>query len=590
MANYVADFETHVPPKEILDRLDRKKYPKTYLKRSDIKTWVWGYGLTEVGNTDDCDIELGSSIDQFMNSVKKLNNPTIYFHNLKFDGHFIMSWAFKNGYKFDEDGTKQSMTFNIIVSQQNQFYKIELIHKRRKKGYTKTTFYDSMKKLPMPLAVIGKGFKLDFGKMEVDENYYLKYREEGGVLSELDKAYIRLDIKVLSQALQIQFNQGLTKMTIGSDALGDYKKIIGKKQFELLYPVLDLDLNAMILLAYRGGWTYSSDKFRGKTVGKGIVYDVNSLYPSVMYDNKMPYGRPLFYVGEYEKDLEYDLYIQELDCEFKLKEDYLPTIQIKGLSAKYPPTEYIKESQGLTKLHLTNVDLDLFFEHYDVWNLEFTCGLKFRSRYGLFTEYIDKWNGIKEVSDGAIRELAKLQLNNLYGKFGTRPDVTGKDAFYEDNLVVLRLGDEEIREPVYTATAVWTTSYGRNKTIREAQKNFERFAYADTDSIHLVGEEEAELEMHPTKLGLWSIDAKFKWAKFIGSKCYVEEVKNKKGDWELEVTVAGMPKNMHKMITKDNFDVGLKLFGKKMPIVVDGGVVLVDKSYELKIRGFMGGY
>ena len=33
-----------------------------------------------------------------------------------------------------------------------------------------------------------------------------------------------------------------------------------------------------------GGFTYLNPKFKGKIVKKGVVLDVNSLYPSVMYD------------------------------------------------------------------------------------------------------------------------------------------------------------------------------------------------------------------------------------------------------------------------------------------------------------------
>lgn len=587
--NYVADFETHVPNQVLIDRLDRKKYPKNYLKKEDLKTWVWGYGFCKVGDVEDSKIKIGSNIDDFMKDIMKLKNPKIYFHNLKFDGHFILSWAFKNGYKFDEDGTKESKTINVLISNMNAFYSIELIHKKRNKGYVKTTFYDSLKKLPFSVEKIGKAFDLEYNKIEVDEEFYLRHRGENHVLTEEEKMYIRNDVRVMSQALQIQFNQGLTKMTTGSDALSDYKETVGKA-FETWFPILDLELNTMVLSAYRGGWTYASDKYKEKNIKNGLVYDVNSLYPSVMYYEKMPYGMPLFYNGKYEEDKEFDLFIQEFSCEFKLKKDRLPTIQVKGQSHRYPSTEYLKESLGETTLYLTNVDLDLFFEQYDVWNIDWKCGLKFRSKNDMFKDYIEKWTLVKENSTGAIRELSKLMLNSLYGKFGTKPNVTGKTVYFEDNLVKLKLGEEEMRDPIYTAVAVFTTSYGRDKTIRTAQQNYENFAYADTDSVHIVGNKVVGIETHKTKMGKWSLDGKFRWAKFIGAKCYAEDIWNsKKKKWELKITVAGMPKNMHKYVTKENFNVGLTLSGKKMPVVIDGGVILVDRNYEMKIRNF-GGY
>lgn len=44
--------------------------------------------------------------------------------------------------------------------------------------------------------------------------------------------------------------------------------------------------------------------------GKGIVLDVNSLYPSVMHEEKYPFGNPVYFEGKYEEDNIYDLYIQ----------------------------------------------------------------------------------------------------------------------------------------------------------------------------------------------------------------------------------------------------------------------------------------
>mgnify|MGYP002512467155 CR=1 FL=1 len=41
-----------------------------------------------------------------------------------------------------------------------------------------------------------------------------------------------------------------------------------------------------------------------------MVLDVNSLYPSVMYDSDLPFGTPIFFKGEYIEDEIYPLYTQ----------------------------------------------------------------------------------------------------------------------------------------------------------------------------------------------------------------------------------------------------------------------------------------
>lgn len=70
--------------------------------------------------------------------------------------------------------------------------------------------------------------------------------------------------------------------------------------------------------------------YKEKDVENGVVLDVNSLYPSVMYEKPLPFGEPIFYTGEYKQDRVYPLYIQMITCSFEIKENKIPTIQIKN--------------------------------------------------------------------------------------------------------------------------------------------------------------------------------------------------------------------------------------------------------------------
>lgn len=89
-----------------------------------------------------------------------------------------------------------------------------------------------------------------------------------------------------------------------------------------------------------------------------------------------------------------------ITCSFKIKKDYIPTIQIKH-SMNFKQNEYLETSNGeIVCLVLTNVDLNLFFEHYEVEELEFICGWKFKSLKGIFNTYIDKW--ITRKNEGTI--------------------------------------------------------------------------------------------------------------------------------------------------------------------------------------------
>ena len=551
MKRYVADFETTT---------------------NENDCHVWAYGTCEVGNTDNTTI--GQTIYDFMKWCST-ENKIVYFHNLKFDGEFIIHWLFNNGFKYSKE--KQEKTFSCVVSSMGQFYIIEVIFKTGNKKQEKVIFYDSLKKLPFPVRKIAEDFNLPIQKLEIDYN---EERNDDHILTEQEIEYVLHDVKIVAMALQIQIEQNLTKITNGSDALNDFKRTISKKQFEINFPILDIQTDKDIRQAYRGGFTYVNPKFQNKDIKNGIVFDVNSLYPSVMYDKPLPYGLPLFFNGQYEHDEMYPLFIQNFTCEFKVKKDYIPTIQLKN-NLSFIPNEYITESKEQVNLVLTSVDLELFFEHYDVWNIEYINGWKFKQCVGIFKPYIDKWGKVKKENKGAIRQLAKLMLNSLYGKFGTNPDVTGKIPYLDDeNVVKWKLGEKEMRDPIYIPMGVFITAWARHKTISTAQLCFDRFIYADTDSLHLVGTDIPKAIEHiidDKELGYWAHESTFTRARFIRQKTYIEEI-----DGKIDVKCAGMPDTIKSRVTWDNFHKGFKSGGKLLPKRVKGGIILKDTEFTLK--------
>lgn len=272
------------------------------------------------------------------------------------------------------------------------------------------------------------------------------------------------------------------------------------------------------------------------------------------------------------------------------------------------PTEYVTSSNGEDiTLCLTHLDLMLFLEHYEVYNVDWIAGWKFKSTTRLFKDYIDKWIGIKiqATLDGnkPLRTLAKLMLNALYGKFALNPEVRSKYPFLSDGVVKYKLGEKEKRDPIYIPVGTFTTAGARYKTISAAQSVYDRFIYADTDSLHLVGKEIPDnLEIDPVKLGAWKHESTFKRAKFIRQKCYIEDIymeqkeiekvlaKNPEWkhlvNWEdmtmLHITCAGMPKSCYPYVTWDNFTQGSSFKGKLAPKHVQGGIVLVDMPFTIK--------
>ena len=536
---------------------------------------VWGFGIVDI--YDHKRLKVGQDIDEFMKFISLLNNPTIYFHNLGFDVTFIFDWLLNNGFTYDEN--KKNKTFNAIISENNAIYEVEIIYRRYGKSVKKVTLRDSYKKLPFSVSMIAKAYDLDISKGSID---YELERPIGYKITDLERDYIIKDILVVAQALKYQFDDGLTKMTTGSDALTQFKKSIGDNIFKNCFPIIDFETDGYIRKFYKGGFTWVNPRFKGLLLGRGKVFDVNSLYPWVMRYKDLPISEPKAFMGKYEPDEFYPLYLQEIRVDFEVKENHIPTIQLSG-SRWAKDTEYITNTEEIVTLYLSNIDLQLFLDHHIVHYIEYVGGYKFQSTNGIFDKYIDPLMKIKENSTGAIQQNAKLMLNSLYGKFATNPDITGKTVTLNDKrIVTYEKKDQEFREPVYTAMGVFITAYAREKTIRTAQSVYDRFVYADTDSVHIVGEEMPDIDIHATHLGAWDHEYDFIQAKYVRAKMYFDVVEKEDGTTYNVVKGAGIPESERMNVTITDYDFGFQFF-KLVPKRVVGGTVLVKELHVVHL-------
>ena len=562
MEKYVADFETTTDA-------------------SDTRVWAWAV----VKVNDITDITYGNVLETFIDWLCSHTGVAVYFHNLKFDGMFIVDWLLKHDWEYSFTGKNMvKHEFSTLISDMGQWYTMKLCIKGEGKKREFVTIYDSLKLLPYSVEEVAKSFKLEMLKGEIDYN---AYREVGHKLTDEEKAYIHNDACIVAQALKQMFDKGFEKMTIGSNALSYYKETFGKKNFERRFPppvTYDHDIRQ----SYRGGWTYCNPKYSGQDIGEGIVLDVNSLYPSVMRNRPMPFGVGVWYKGEYVYDEMYPLYIQHFRCQFEIKEGYLPTYQIH-FNPRFSSTEYALSSKGeYVDMCMTSVDLKLFMEHYNVYNLEWCSGWKFRSFEHAFDAYIEYWTEqkiqAKKDENWGLYTIAKLFLNNLYGKFSTSPIVQSKNPILIEDRVKLELGNKEEKTPVYLPVGTFITAYARDVTIRSAQKVVDRFLYADTDSLHLLGTEiPADLDVDDYKLGAWKHESTFRRGRYLHAKCYIEDIYNEKtGMYELKPTIAGLPHKLHEQVTWENFQAGAIYTGKLLPKTVNGGVVLQPVDFKIK--------
>lgn len=569
-------------------------FETTTEKVSSDETWVWAWSSCSI--QDPSKIQYGSNIDSFIDYCISLKNSVHYFHNLKFDGTFIIDYLFRELHmEYLKVGEKpRENTFQILMNKMGIMYAIDVWFykdnrkkdgvKNRKKTWVKVKFIDSLKIIPLPVSGIAKAFNLPISKLEID---YDEYRSKNHTLTETEKDYITNDVRIVAMALKETFDEGHTKMTSGSNSLSAFKETMnGEENFRKFYPLIKAEYDEDLKKAYRGGYVYVNKNYRGKDIGKGLVFDKNSMYSSHMHNRDMPYGMPHPFKGEYKGNSKF--YIQHLYCEFKVKEGYVPTIQLKNNSL-YGKTEYIRESKEETELFLTNLDLKLFYSHYDVWNITFMNGYWFSTNKGVFNEFIDYNYAIKQHSKGGKRQLAKLQLNSLYGKFITNTDVTGKFAEFKDDKVKYTISEEkQTRNPEYSPIGIATTMYARYDLITiidmlGGEMPNSRFVYCDTDSVHIIGwENPTFIPQHESALDYWKCESHFIKARFIRPKTYLEEIINEDKTTELNVKCCGMPKNCQEEMNFDNFQIGYKSGEKLVPKIVKGGMLLVKTTYKLK--------
>lgn len=571
---FVGDFETTV----------------TGDKEQD-STEVWSSAMVEMYTED---VIIFHSIDDTLLYLESLDdNIILYYHNLKFDGQFwidylIRSTDYKQAYIQEDEFhytwiDKKKMkekTFKYSVSDMGQWYTITI-------KTAKNTFIemrDSAKLLPFSVKRIGESFKTKHKKLDME---YVGERYAGCTITDEEKEYIRNDVLVVKEALEIMFEEGHNKLTIGSCCLAEFKKTIHTHDYKNWFPDLykfyfkdysNCDrthdygcdtIGEYIRKSYKGGWCYLVPEKKQKIYHNGTTADVNSLYPSMMHSesgNYYPLGLPKFWVGDIpEEAIGYNkYYFVRIRTRFKLKHNKLPTIQIKQnvlysgkewletSDCKVPDSvyketgkryyRYYKDADGEIKeckptLTLTMTDYKLLCEHYDLFDCEILDGCWFFSEIGIFDSYIDKYKKQKQTSKGARRESAKLFLNNLYGKMASNTSSSFKVAFMTDEEIVKYIPVEEHnKKPGYIPVGSAITSYARNFTIRSAQKNFygkyERgFIYADTDSIHcdLNADEIKGINVHPTDFCCWKLEAFWDVGFFSRQKTYIEHVTHEDG-------------------------------------------------------------
>lgn len=257
-------------------------------------TEVWAASWAQLYQEE---AHIEGSIGGFFDRIRKEpGNLCLYFHNLKFDGHFILTYLMERktchracvqlSDKYSDitwlkDRDMPNDSYKYSISDKGQWYTITWRIDRRI-----IEIRDSLKLMPMSLERLGKSFKTKHRKLSME---YKGLRYAGCPRAPEEEAYIKNDVLVLKEALEHMFDEGHNKLTIGSCCYAEFKSQWTKDQWEDMFPnMYDLFLEDgygadtvghYIVKSYKGGWCYYVPEKSGKELGRGVTADVNSLYP-----------------------------------------------------------------------------------------------------------------------------------------------------------------------------------------------------------------------------------------------------------------------------------------------------------------------
>ena len=261
-----------------------------------------------------------------------------------------------------------------------------------------------------------------------------------------------------------------------------------------------------------------------------ISIDVNSLYPSIVLNERLPTGKcgvkfgykrvinnPKAYYHFYEiKFTSCQLIDGKLDL---LRHPTRPSYSITELDQAYSKT-----------LMLSQDDYDYLVENYlGNWSVYRTY--TFRTKMAKFRQQLEAWRAIKidEQASNAEKYCAKVCLNGVIGKFAQTRH--------------LSLDHYDIKGARFPALTAAVHAKGR-KILREAIHviGWDNFVYCDTDSIKFSDPDGSILEeirdrgwLDPQDFGKWKVESIGTKLKVFGIKQYVEKYR----DGSSKLTLAG---------------------------------------------------
>jgi DNA polymerase elongation subunit (family B) len=393
-----------------------------------------------------------------------------------------------------------------------------------KKGHKSILFCDSIKLLNSSLEVLSKDFKTLTSKGKIDFDI-----EDFNPKNKLHLEYLRDDVISLYQVITkyrdimvSELNQDI-KCTAASTAYSAFRRTLTKNIYHH-----SKDVNEFCREAYYGART---ECFYQGHVKELNWYDINSLYPTMMYE----YGgihRP-FGTDRFHEDLPgFYRVLATVPTDFKFGP--LPVrrgglIFPVGDFATIASSEEIKLAREMGAT-VTIID-GVAFEEHDT---------------ELFRPFIQKCIDLRMRDyKGALGTAAKLAQNSLYGFFGMKNERENIifsekqpegdfapliDAYSGEELPNIWIGTSIVEASnCIPAFAAWITSNARVKLLRtmlEEEQAGNTVYYCDTDSMFLHPSVEPVCDVG-AEYGQWKLEYVVDDFDGISAKAYMAVSKDK---------------------------------------------------------------
>lgn len=479
------------------DKKVSKNEYKTYIPLSLVYIWQFSVNDTTL---------YGRYLEDFKTLVDELedlvDNPTIWVHNLSYEFQFLL-----NIFTFDKVFARKAHKVIYADTRSVRF--------RCSYFLTRLSLADWAKETGKVQKLVGD---LDYNTIRTPNTF----------MSERELAYCEHDVLAMYYGL-LEYREKYSSieqipLTQTGEVRREVKQIYkGNVDWHAKMTRLlprSADEYTFLKSAFQGGYTHANYLYANRSIYDVKSKDISSSYPTVMLCEKFPMT-PWSFVRPYELDKyrneDYSLLLDVTlyDIKSKVSMTYISTSKCydcarKLVNKKLKPDWKTDNGRLLSakwvSMKITNIDLDIIEQCYDIGKIRYNKILKSKNEYlpKEFCEFIlelyaNKTSYKDVIGKEAIYLASKQMINSLYGMMVT--DLVPSDYDYDNTIGWTKASPsisdalEELRsKPYKNFTAyqhgVWITAYARRNLWSIILQIHRDVVYVDTDSVKYVGEHE----------------------------------------------------------------------------------------------------